>query len=166
LEEQIEKTELRQVGQWHHSIKLSQYLNYWYDRRKIVRWRTKIIDIYLETATFKNAQWTLTLKNIEPEDDKRTFVQLDENYNLQKIWGHGIFKNVEHQNLMAPTRTVIHVEDLEEEQKLKHPMAKGTIEIEAMTINYCLPSGKSGSGTLTLWLYNRYINLHFAPTQN
>jgi len=153
LEEQIEKTELRQVGQWHHSIKLSQYLNFWYERRRKVRYRTEIIDIYLETVTFKNAQWTLTLKNVEEEDDKRTFVQLDENYNLQKIWGHGIFKNVEYQNLMAPTKAVIHVEDSEKKQKLEHPMLKGKIEIEAMTINYRLPSGKSGSGTLTLWLY-------------
>ncbi len=153
LEEQIETTELSQVGKWHHSIDLRQYLNYWYARRRIVRWRKRIVDIYLETAIYENARWTLTLKSVEEDDNKRTTVQLDDHYNLLKIWGHGVFKNAENQNLRAPTRTLIHVIEGSEEKKheLNHPILKGKIEIEAMTINYCLPTGKQGSGILFLW---------------
>jgi len=153
LEEQIEKTELSEIGKWHHSIDLRQYLNYWYAGRRIVRWRKRIVDIYLETAIYENARWTLTLKSVEEDDNKRTKVQLDEHYNLLKIWGHGVFKNAENQNLMAPTRTLIHVVEGSEEDKhaLNHPILKGDINIKAMTINYCLPTGKQGSGILFLW---------------
>jgi hypothetical protein len=153
-----------------YGLGIYEYLSFWFDHRKNRRCIERVEKINISHVVYEHSKWTITL---ESSDQKQTFVQLDDHYNIVGMSGHGVFKNAVNQNLTKLAQIIIDVlEDSKKEQSLKAgqhfhnlPYDKEAT-IRGISINYCFSGGHREIGHLILLHYFDVLGWYFASSDS
>lgn len=153
-----------------YGLGIYEYLSFWFEHRRNRHYVERVEKINISHVMYEHSQWTITL---ESSDQKQTFVQLDDHYNIVGMSGHGVFKNAENQNLAKLAQITIDVlKDSKKERSLKagrnvhHIRPDGEATIREISINYRFNGNNWKIGHLILLHHFDILGWYFASSES